>query len=204
MWHSPALEPCRDHGRASVRFGGHKILDTQQIGDGVPTIASEMDEVRVKGLHRVEARDQKGNVSKAVLELRYRHIKVLPPIGKQSRYPALSLTVIHAHERAAPAGRKPIEWNLITDLAVSSRQDAIEKLDWYAMRWKMETLHKILKSGCKAEESKLRTADRLTNLIAVFCILSWRVFCMTMINRTTPGSQRRWRSRKLRSRCWTG
>ena len=29
---------------------------------------------------------------------------------------------------------------------------------------------------------KLRTAQRLANLIAVFCILSWRVFWMTMLN----------------------
>jgi hypothetical protein len=46
--------------------------------------------------------------------------------------------------------------------------------------------HKILKSGCKAEESKLMTAQRLTNLIAIFCILSWRVFWMTMLNRSMP------------------
>jgi hypothetical protein len=48
--------------------------------------------------------------------------------------------------------------------------------------------HKILKSGCKAEESKLRTAQRLTNLVSVFCILSWRVFWMTMLNRSAPGA----------------
>ena len=46
--------------------------------------------------------------------------------------------------------------------------------------------HKILKSGCRAEDAKLRTADRLVNLIAVFCILSWRVFWMTMIYRSAP------------------
>jgi hypothetical protein len=54
------------------------------------------------------------------------------------------------------------------------------------MRWKIEVFHKILKSGCKAEKSKLRTAQRLTNLIAVFCILSWRIFWITMLNRTVP------------------
>jgi hypothetical protein len=43
-------------------------------------------------------------------------------------------------------------------------------------------------SGCKAEESRLRTAERLANLIAVFCILSWRVFWMTMLNRSTPSA----------------
>lgn len=54
------------------------------------------------------------------------------------------------------------------------------------MRWKIEVFHKILKSGCKAEESKLRTAQRLTNLISVFFILSWRVFWVTMLNRSGP------------------
>ena len=32
----------------------------------------------------------------------------------------------------------------------------------------------------------MRTAERLVKLIAVFCILSWRVFCLTMINRSAP------------------
>ena len=145
-----------------------------------------MDEVAVKGLHRIEVRDNNGDPDEAVLEIRYRKIRVLPPIGKQKRYPALTLTVIHAEERGTPKNRKKIEWKLITDLPVGSRTDAIEKLEWYALRWKIEVFHKILKSGCKAEESKLRTAQRLTNLIAVFCILSWRVFWMTMLNRSAP------------------
>jgi hypothetical protein len=121
-----------------------------------------------------------------VLEIKYRRIRVLPPIGKQKRYPALTLTVIHAEEREAPKNRRKIEWKLITDLPIQSRQDAIEKLEWYAMRWKIEVFHKILKSGCKSEESKLRTAERLVNLISVFCIMSWRIFWMTMINRSAP------------------
>ena len=54
------------------------------------------------------------------------------------------------------------------------------------MRWKIETFHIILRSGCKAEEFRLSTADRLTNLIAVFCILSWRIFWITMLGRSTP------------------
>lgn len=71
----------------------------------------------------------------------------------------------------------------MTNLPITSCEEAIEELDWYAMRWKIELFHKILKSGCKAEESKLRTAKRLANLIATFCILSWRIFWITMLNR---------------------
>ena len=100
---------------------------------------------------------------RAVLELRYKRIRVLPPIGKQKRYPALDLAVIHARERDAPCDRAPVDWRLITDLPVERREDAIEKLAWYGMRWKIELFHKILKSGCRAEDSRLRTAERLVN-----------------------------------------
>ncbi|MEX3968888.1 IS4 family transposase [Paraburkholderia sp. EG286B] len=155
-------------------------------GDGQHTIAKAMQQVQVKGLHRVELRDAKSRPMIVTLELRYQRMTVLPPVGKQGSYPALQLTVLHAQERDPPPGRPRIEWKLITDLPVRSRAEAIEKLHWYAMRWKIETFHKILKSGCRAEESRLRTADRLTNLIAVFCVLSWRIFWLTMICRSAP------------------
>ena len=78
-----------------------------------------------------------------------------------------------------------MDWKLITDLPIASRREAIEKLHWYALRWKIETFHKILKSGCRAEHSKLRTAERLVKLLAIFCILGWRIFWLTMMNRST-------------------
>jgi hypothetical protein len=155
-------------------------------GDGKHTTADEMDEVKIKWLHRIEVRDRKGEKSEAILELKYKKIKVLPPIGKQKKYPELILTVIHAKEKKKPKNRDQINWKLMTDLTVKYRKEAIEKLNWYAMRWRIETFHKILKSGCKVEYSKLRTAERLTKLIAIFCILSWRIFWMTMLNRCCP------------------
>ena len=154
-------------------------------GDGEHTIATEMDEVDCKGLHRVEVRDRHGKISEAVLELKFRRILVQPPLYKQRRYPPLKLTVLHATERGKPRGRDPIKWKLITNLQVTTRAQAIEKFQWYALRWRIEVFHKILKSGCQAEQSKLRTAERLVNLLATFCILSWRIFWLTMINRST-------------------
>lgn len=76
----------------------------------------------------------------------------------------------------------------MTDLKVETRSEAIQKIQWYALRWKIETFHKILKSGCKAEESKLRAAERLVRLISLLCILSWRTFWLTMINRTAKAT----------------
>ena len=169
--------------------GDHFIFRTcadRLAGDGHCTVAQYMDRVRCQGLHRVQVRDARGNRRQAAVELKYCLVPILPPRAKQSRYPALTLTVLQARERRPPSGVAPIDWKLITDLPVRSLQEAIDKLQWYAMRWKIETFHKILKSGCRAEESHLRTAQRLTNRIALMCVLGWRIFWLTMMNRVAP------------------
>jgi hypothetical protein len=89
--------------------GTHFLVRTcvdRLAGDGDHTVADEMDEVMVNGLHRIEVRDNNGDPVEAVLEIKYRRIRVLPPIGKHKRYPALTLTVIHAEERCRNQKRR--------------------------------------------------------------------------------------------------
>jgi hypothetical protein len=178
---------CEAHD-AGTHFLFRTCVD-RCAGDGEHTVADEMAEEQCKGLHKVDVQDRYGNVSEAVVELRYRRVLVRPPRAKQSRYEPIKVTILHATERGKPKNRDPINWKLITDLPVISRASAIEKLRWYALRWRIETFHKILKSGCRAEQSKLRTAERLVNLMSMFCILSWRIFWLTMINRAAENAK---------------
>jgi hypothetical protein len=55
-----------------------------------------------------------------------------------------------------------------------------------SLREKPKSVSQVLTAdmGCKAEESKLRTAERLANLMAVLCIMNWRILWLTMLNRT--------------------
>jgi hypothetical protein len=178
---------------AAAEAGTHFLVRShvdRWAGEGEHTIADEMAEAAVRGLYRINVVNERGEEREATLELKYRKVRVLPPVAKQKHLPALTLTVIHAVERDPPRrGTKKIDWKLVTDLPVGSRVEAVEKLQWYAMRWKIEVFHKVLKSACKIEDSKLRTADRPVNLIAVFCILSWRIFWMTMVRRTLPDAR---------------
>ncbi len=155
-------------------------------GRGTTTVAKVMRRQPIRGVHEVEVRDDHGNVSTATVQVRFCRLTVHPSPAKRKRYGPLSLTAIHAIERGRPKGREPIRWKLLTDLPVDDLTAAVEKLDWYAMRWKIETFHKVLKSGCGAEQSKLRTVARLTNLLAVLCVVGWRVFWLTMTSRATP------------------
>jgi hypothetical protein len=109
---------CPGRGRRAV-IGKHTFLNDS----GARGCRSGAD-----SLHRVDVRDRHRSVSEAIVELRYRRIMVQPPLYKQGRYTALELTVLHASERDAPKDRDPIDWKLITNLPVTSRAQAIEKL----------------------------------------------------------------------------
>ena len=163
-----------------------RVQTDRLAGEGDHTVAAEMANVPLCAVHGFELRDDKGKAVDVTLEIKYRAINVLPPIGKQKKCLPLVLTYIHACERGEPSDRDRVDWRLVTNLPVRSAQQAIEKLSWYALRWKIEVFHKILKSGCRAEDSKLHTAERLVKLLAVFCVLSWRVFWITMSSRATP------------------
>ena len=164
-----------------VRSSSERLTATEGV-----TISEEMENAPVAGSHTIKFRDSNGAKHEAILEIKAREIEVPPPKTKQSRYSPLVLTVIHAVERDAPEGREPIVWKLHTSLPVRTLAEAIEKLTWYAMRWKIEVFHKVLKSGCRTEESELRATSRLTNFIAICCIVAWRVFWLTMLHRTAP------------------
>jgi hypothetical protein len=171
------------------QLGAHFLIRTRadRLADGGPdTLAEAIEKTPRKGLYRITVRNRKGEDAEAVLEIRYRRMHLQTPKGKKKRYPEQVVTVIEAREQQKPLDRDQIDWKLITDLPVRSRREAVEKVQWYALRWRIEVFHKILKSGCRAEDIRLRTASRLTNLLAVFCILSWRVFWLTMTNRTDP------------------
>ncbi|RDD34615.1 Orf5 like phage WO protein [Wolbachia endosymbiont of Cylisticus convexus] len=85
-----------------------------------------------------------------------------------------------------PPEASPLEWMLLTNLPVNTFDEAVEKVSWYCLRWKIEILHKILKSGLKVEECRLETAERLMRYLTVMSVIAWRIFFITTIARTNP------------------
>lgn len=137
------------------------------------------------GRHRVKI-DQDETVC---VHVKFAAIETLPPVGKRKRYSPQLLTYIHAIEIDPPADRPPIDWKLVTNLPVGDLAAAVEKLKWYALRWKAEVFHKVMKSGCRAEEARLETAERLAKFLALIAVVSWRIFFLTMSARARPEAE---------------
>lgn len=149
------------------------------------TINRVMGSAPSRGQHELSYTDAKGIPVKALLEIKFEKVTIQPSSGlKRDKFDNLAITIIHANECSNESeDREPISWKLATNLQVEDLESAIEKLKWYSLRWRIETFFKVLKSGCKVEESKIRNAESLSKLIALNCIIAWRIFWLTMINR---------------------
>jgi len=133
--------------------------------------------------------NQKRPARQATLSLRFCQVTLKPPARprSQEKLPPVTLTAILVREEHPPADiDEPIEWLLLTNTAVPSLDAAVQVISWYACRWQIEVYHKILKSGCTVEASRLQTADRLHNYIALMGVVAWRLHWLTYINRCDP------------------
>ncbi|PYI80398.1 MAG: IS4 family transposase, partial [Verrucomicrobia bacterium] len=93
-----------------------------------------------------------------------------------------------AREISRPKGKgvAPILWRLLTTLPVTNVMEAIEKVAWYAQRWQLEVIHKILKSGCQVEQRQLETAQRLERVLSVDLVVAWRILALCKAARELP------------------
>lgn len=107
----------------------------------------------------------------------------LKPRGKGV---AVTVSAVLAREESPPAGVKPVEWRLLTDLPVETLEQAAEKVDWYASRFQVEVFFRIVKTGCQVEALQLSCLERLEPALALYLIVAWRVLYLTTLGRACP------------------
>jgi hypothetical protein len=124
----------------------------------------------------------------ATLAVRYGTFALLPPSThpRRQELSPLPLQAILVREVEPPAGVKPLEWLLLTTLPVASLAEAERVVRWYALRWRIERYHFVLKSGCKLEELQLETAARLRRALALYAIVAGRLLHLTYLARQEP------------------
>jgi len=126
----------------------------------------------------------------AFCEIKFSDFVMNPPINynpfEKKNSPNLDLYAVTVTEINCPKDYAPIEWMLITNLPTQNRKQALEKVRWYCLRWRIETWHKVLKSGLQVEDCRLSTSDRLIRYLAISSIIAWRIFWVTLVARVAP------------------
>ena len=56
----------------------------------------------------------------------------------------------------------------------------------YALRWRIEDWHRVLKTGCRVQALAHQRVERLERAIAINLVIAWRIMVMTLLGRELP------------------
>lgn len=123
----------------------------------------------------------------ATLTLRWRQVRLRPPNSRsKDKLPNITVWAVWAIETAPPPGVEAVEWLLLTTVPITTTDEALSILAWYAVRWGIEVWHKVLKSGCRIEDKQLESAERLKRCLTLYSVIAWRILYATMLARAVP------------------
>ena len=115
---------------------------------------------------------QKGRT--AHLKMSFTEVVLKLPLKRVGEYgnEPLTLWAVRIWEPHPPAGADPLEWILLTNVPVTTPEEARERGTWYECRFVIEEYHKGMKTGCGIELLQLTEISRLEPAIGVLSVLA--------------------------------
>jgi hypothetical protein len=165
------------------RSRNRKVLDGEENCEFLWTMLESQPVVGTREI-LVPPREDRA-ARRAVLEVRSMPVTLRAP-KRNPGLPSVQVHAVLARELHPPKGVDGLEWMLLTTVAVESKADAFQRLEWYARRWGIEVYHRILKSGCRVEARQLENARRLKNCLAIDMVVAWRIHHLTFLGQETP------------------
>lgn len=137
---------------------------------------------------RIELKgNEKRTGRKAHLQLRWTSVELSKPQGDARRkalegYPqSIRLQIVEIKESAqtVPQGEEPVHWILWTTHPVDTLEQAIQIVKWYAQRWWIEDLFRLIKTkGFDVESSQFGTGQALKKLVVSCLDQGWKILLM--------------------------
>ena len=174
---------ARDPKSPRILVRAHKGRSRQVIQDDTLTpLWAYVGGLDVAGRLELEL-PRRGNnrARRAELEVRFAPAQIKAPKGRSDA--PLDLWAVHLWERDPPPDTEAVEWLLLTNVATTRYEDALERARWYSARWGIEVFHRTLKTGCQIEDRQLGYRARLESCLAVDMVMAWRVYYLTMMGR---------------------
>jgi hypothetical protein len=98
----------------------------------------------------------------------------------------LDLTAISVSEVGHDDEDEAIDWVLLTNVEITTAEQALVCVDYYACRWQIEVFHRILKTGCRVEGCRLTKAQALSSHVGLMSIVAWHLHWLSAFSRQSP------------------
>jgi Transposase DNA-binding/Transposase Tn5 dimerisation domain len=159
-----------------VRTGSRRVV---KLLDWVRRLPAQTETV-------VELRGRDAQPPRTVrLQVAWSAVQLCPPRnGQERQQEPVAGWCLRCWE---PGKRKnALEWVLFTTVSVTDAASALERIEWYRLRWVVEEYHKALKTGCAIEQRQLRSGPGLLALLGLLAIVAVRLLQLRTIARTAP------------------
>lgn len=156
-----------------------RLVDERSLHDVVkkaPVLGRVMRKVRIHGgdgsyKERVEAM----SVRVAQVELQLRTAREQHDRGK------VAVSIVYVRSR------KSVSWLILTTKKIESIADAIDVIDTYCARWRIEEFHRAWKRGhCDVEETQLRSVGAIKRWGTILAAVAARAERLKTLSRTEP------------------
>jgi hypothetical protein len=153
-----------------------------------PILSHLTIDVRQRESSSTESRKRKQarEARTAELTVQAARVKLRGPARPGGKLPDIEVNCVLVTEPNPPEGAEPVEWVLLTSLPIDTLEQVLAIIKFYCGRWGIEIYFRILKSGCKVEESQLHTAERFLPYVALCMIVAWRIQYLVMLGRECP------------------
>ena len=132
------------------------------------------------------AREQPRESRKTEVEVRATTVTLRAPRRTAGPLPDVTINVVLVREIDPPPQEIPVEWLLLTTLPIDTVEQVEAILEYYATRFMIEVLFRVLKSGCRVEGRLFEHIDRLLPNIAVYLIIAWRTLMVCRLGHSSP------------------
>lgn len=128
-----------------------------------------------------------------IVELEVRAVEVsIPqprrrtPYLRKLDFRGLRQTLVELREVRPRRGTVPLRWVLWTSLPVATPDEALAVAAIYEQRWRIEELHKAMKTGCQLEDRQYESAHCLEAIAGIVSVLAVRLLTLQQLARSAP------------------
>lgn len=167
---------------------------TRSLSNG-NKLYDEVDAQPVAGSYTTEIpTDKRKNQYKRTAEIsvRFTECEINCPANLRKKgYPSkIKVNCVSVKEENAPANADPVSWKLLTTHGIESYEEACLMVEWYAARWYIEQLFRILKKqGFGIEETELENGWAIRKLVVMQMTAMLRVLQMNIAYAAPEGGQ---------------
>ena len=161
-----------------------RVCKDRRLLEPNESMYSKLKKQPCKGIYRMmvvaEPRIER-TAREAAMSIRFTQVQIQRPkyVNREEYPPSVSLYAVEVEEVNPPEGQKAIHWRLMTTHEVISIEQALQIVQWYRWRWRIEQLFATLKlAGLNIEATQLESVAAIQRLTVLALSVAVRILQM--------------------------